>query len=267
MDTVAANPGLSADAPAKGAATVCSHCGGACPQCGARVGGIADPRAEEMAVLAEVRDLGVVLLRALVRQAERTGEAGAAEQQMYDSVSRSVRRASAMRVRIYENSVKSPERRHAENLRRIDAEVRAQVGTRKAAIVRTMEDTIRAHVAERGGDTERLLCDMHEQLFDADIARVSTKREFDEFLLGLCHGMGIVPRDTTLSDVATRAAIHETKMEVDCLDADRIARNAAAAEQPFVISPKETRDYPKIGPFTFNSAAAIVSKDRPPDTG
>jgi hypothetical protein len=152
------------------------RCGGACPECGALVGGIADPRVEEMAVLAEVRDLGVVLLRALVRQAERTGEAGAAEQQMYDSVSRSVRRASAMRVRIYEDSVKSPERRHAENLRRIDAQVRAQVGTRKAAIVRKMENTIRAHVAEHGGDAERLLCRATRPCRTWRRARRSTRR-------------------------------------------------------------------------------------------
>jgi hypothetical protein len=244
MQTDAPDPELATDTQA----AKCRHCGA-----------LADPRAEAMAALAEVREIGLVLLRMLGRQIEARGEAGAAEAEIVESASRSVRRTVALQLHIYEESRKTPEQKHAESLRRIDAQVRAQYRVRKAAIVSTVETAIRAHVAKHGGDAEQLLSDLNERLLDTDIMRVTTKAGFDALCLRICHDLEIVPRDTMLSDVSMYAAIHETKAEIDRVLAARVPPPGASLTAP---DPEPYTGGPtKIGRHYFDATGRCVGED------
>lgn len=224
------------------------------------MGALADPRAEIMAVLGRLRDVGMAVAESLGRQVAALGTAGVAEGEMYEVVARSVRRTAALELRIYEDSRKTPEQRHAESLRRIDAQARAQYRERKAAIVRSVETAIQAHVAEHGGDAERLLSDLHERLLDTDIMRAATKAEFDAICLGICHDMEIVPHGTTLSDVSMYAAIDETKAEIDRVLAARVPPPGAsltAPDEPYTGGPT------KIGRHHFDATGRCVGEDPP----
>lgn len=209
-------------------------------------------------MLSEFAEITMLLARAVGRRIAETGHAGQAEKDMLDEVGKSLRRTLALRKRFYDDSLRTAEQRHAENLRRIEVQARAQFRVRKAAVQRVIEDEIRLHVERTGmpGDAERLLSDMHERLFDADIARASTKRDFDAICLSICKSLGITPRDDTWSDALMASETHLTLMEM---------REAIAEREAREVDPPESEWHPDV----LNRPPADVLKDRdaPPDTG
>jgi hypothetical protein len=215
MQSDAPDPGLSSDAAEPG----CGH-RGCCPHCGARSG---DPTDQNMAMLGELAEISMMLLRAVGRKVEATGEAGPADQEIIDSVGRTLRRTLAMHQRLYDDSRKTDKQREAESFRRIDAQVSAQGRMRRDLVRRKVEAEIAAHVARQGepGDAERLLGDMHERLLDTDIEWATTRAEISAICLDLCKGLGIAPRDEIWSDAMMAFETHAT---VEAMRADAAAR-------------------------------------------
>ena len=215
-------------------------------------------------MLDELAECGMVMVRALRRKTAAAGGPDETMRKLMDGFGAGVRRTLALSQKIEDETRKTAEQRHAESLRRIEAQAMAKYRVRFTAIRKLVEDEVVAHAEQRGvpGLREQLLVDMHERLLDADIERATTQMDISAIILSICKSMGITPRKEIWSDALMAVEITRMRDDMVSAEAAREAREAAPAEV-LVPEPQGPGEFVKIGGATFNPAGSFVCKDPP----
>lgn len=200
----------------------------ACPHCGAGGCGVADPAADNVAMLGVLARIGTAIVAAIGQRFEASG--GRLEQDdalVFEIVSRSVRKTIALRGRLYADSRKTPEQLAAEQVRRAEAAERARLREKRDKVGRGLRRIVDTEpgLAAR----ENLLSDMRERLLDPDIDIALTQQDVTAIVLGICKDFGIVPRNEIWSHAALRWGISEADAQLRRDEAERAAGLAAVA--------------------------------------